>query len=105
MFNTTIGAGDSGRPGFLRPETAQRDVHLVQRPASPFPRTAPLRRHAVGKGYRNEIALQQGMIRLREFNMAELEYFIDQEAPFSDDLTPDDHPLTLIHLTGVNPFK
>ena len=23
MFNTTIGAGPSGRPGFLRPETAQ----------------------------------------------------------------------------------
>ena len=31
----------------------------------------------VGKGYRNEISPRQGMIRLREFNMAELEYFID----------------------------
>ena len=51
----------------------------------------------VGKGYRNEIAPRQGMIRLREFNMAELEYFIDPEAPLSDDLAPwDDHPLTLI---------
>ena len=31
----------------------------------------------MGKGYRNEISPRQGMIRLREFNMAEIEYFID----------------------------
>ena len=42
----------------------------------------------VGKGYRNEIAPRQGMIRLREFNMAELEYFIDPEAELNDDLSP-----------------
>ena len=37
------------------------------------------------------------MIRLREFNMAELEYFIDPEAELNDDLSPwDDAPLHLI---------
>ncbi|MEE3029852.1 MAG: glycine--tRNA ligase, partial [Candidatus Thermoplasmatota archaeon] len=35
----------------------------------------------IGKGYRNEISPRQGMIRQREFNMAELEYFIDPDAP------------------------
>ena len=39
-----------------------------------------------GKGYRNEISPRQGMIRLREFTMAELEYFFDpEEAPIGKD--------------------
>ncbi len=79
MFNTTIGAGKSGRPGFLRPETAQgmftsfSALYRHNRERLPFGAVQ------VGKGYRNEISPRQGMIRLREFNMAELEYFIDPE--------------------------
>ena len=79
MFNTTIGAGNSGRPGFLRPETAQgmftsfSALYRHNRERLPFGAVQ------VGKGYRNEISPRQGMIRLREFNMAELEYFIDPE--------------------------
>jgi len=77
MFNTTIGAGKSGRPGFLRPETAQGmftsfpALYRHNRERLPFGAVQ------VGKGYRNEISPRQGMIRLREFNMAELEYFIN----------------------------
>ena len=41
----------------------------------------------VGKGYRNEISPRQGMIRLREFNMAELEYFIDPNASVEHDFS------------------
>ena len=41
----------------------------------------------IGKGYRNEISPRQGMIRLREFNMAELEYFIDPEMPIQHDFS------------------
>ena len=97
MFNTTIGAGDSGRPGFLRPETAQGMFTSFNALHRHFRERLPFGAMQVGKGYRNEIAPRQGMIRLREFNMAELEYFIDPEAPLSDDLTPwDDHPMTLI---------
>ena len=79
MFDTTIGAGKSGRPGFLRPETAQgmftsfSSLYRHNRERLPFGAVQ------VGKGYRNEISPRQGMIRLREFNMAELEYFIDPE--------------------------
>ena len=73
-------------------------------PYSAFQRPAALWRMQVGKGYRNEI-VRQGMIRLREFNMAELEYFIDPEADLSDDLTPwDGHPITLI-ADGKEPTK
>lgn len=97
MFNTTIGAGASGRPGFLRPETAQGMFTSFNALFRHFRERLPFGAMQVGKGYRNEIAPRQGMIRLREFNMAELEYFIDPEATLSDDLSPwDDRPLQLI---------
>lgn len=97
MFNTTIGAGDSGRPGFLRPETAQGMFTSFNALYRHFRERLPFGAVQVGKGYRNEIAPRQGMIRLREFNMAELEYFINPHTPAEADLTPwDDHPLTLI---------
>ena len=38
------------------------------------------------QGIQNEISPRQGMIRLREFNMAELEYFIDPLDPPAGDL-------------------
>ena len=87
MFNTTIGAGKSGRPGFLRPETAQgmftsfSSLYRHNRERLPFGAVQ------VGKGYRNEISPRQGMIRLREFNMAELEYFIDPEVDLEHDFS------------------
>ena len=88
MFNTTIGAGSSGRPGFLRPETAQGmftsfpSLYRHNRERLPFGAIQ------VGKGYRNEISPRQGMIRLREFNMAELEYFINPLEDAAHDFTP-----------------
>ena len=87
MFSTTIGAGASGRPGFLRPETAQGMFTSFQPLLRHFRDRLPFGAMQVGKGYRNEISPRQGMIRLREFNMAELEYFIDPEAPLEDDLS------------------
>ena len=101
MFNTTIGAGDSGRQGFLRPETAQGMFTSFNVLYRHFRERLPFGALQVGKGYRNEISPRQGMIRLREFNMAELEYFIDPEAELTDDLSPwDDTPLTLIGQDG-----
>ena len=79
MFNTTIGAGSSGRQGFLRPETAQGMFTSFNALFRHFRERLPFGAVQLGKGYRNEIAPRQGMIRLREFNMAELEYFIDPE--------------------------
>ena len=81
MFSTTIGAGSSGRQGFMRPETAQGMFTSFPSLYRHFRERLPFGAVQVGKGYRNEISPRQGMIRLREFNMAELEYFIDPNQP------------------------
>ena len=87
MFNTKIGAGNSGRTGFLRPETAQGMFTSFPSLYRHFREKLPFGAVQVGKGYRNEISPRQGMIRLREFNMAELEYFIDPEMPVDHDFS------------------
>jgi len=78
MFRTTIGPGTK-RAGYLRPETAQAmflDFGLLYRF---FREKLPFGAVQIGRGYRNEIAPRQGIIRLREFNMAEAEVFVDPE--------------------------
>ncbi|MFL2950278.1 MAG: glycine--tRNA ligase [Candidatus Thalassarchaeaceae archaeon] len=87
MFSTTIGAGSSGRDGFMRPETAQGMFTSFPSLYRHFRERLPFGAVQVGKGYRNEISPRQGMIRLREFNMAELEYFIDPEQSLNHDLS------------------
>ena len=87
MFNTKIGAGSSGRDGFLRPETAQGMFTSFPVLYRHFREKLPFGAIQIGKGYRNEISPRQGMIRLREFNMAELEYFVDPEMPIQHDFS------------------
>ncbi len=80
MFKTTIGPG-SQRIGYLRPETAQGifiDFKRLQRHARG---KLPFGVIQIGKGYRNEISPRQGIIRLREFTMAEAEVFFDPKDP------------------------
>jgi glycyl-tRNA synthetase len=76
MFSTTIG---ENRKAFLRPETAQgifTNFHLLYR----YNREKlPFGVIQIGRGYRNEISPRQGIIRLREFSMAEAEIFFDPE--------------------------
>lgn len=78
MFKTNIGPG-SNRVGYLRPETAQGifvnypNLYRYNR------EKLPLGVIQTGRGYRNEIAPRQGMIRMREFNMMEVELFVDPE--------------------------
>ncbi len=97
MFNTTIGAGSSGRPGFLRPETAQGMFTSFSALYRHNRERLPFGAIQVGKGYRNEISPRQGMIRLREFNMAELEYFINPHEEPGHDFTPwSEQMITLI---------
>ena len=76
MFSTKIGIGTT-RDAFLRPETAQgifTDFHLLYRYAR---EKLPFGIVQVGKGYRNEVSPRQGIIRLREFSMAEAEIFFN----------------------------
>jgi glycyl-tRNA synthetase len=78
MFSTSIGLGQ-GRSAFLRPETAQGifiNFHLLYR----YNREQlPFGVVQIGKGYRNEISPRQGMLRLREFSMAEAEVFFNPD--------------------------
>ncbi len=76
MFSTTIGPG-KGKKGYLRPETAQGIFIDFKRLADYFREKLPFGVTQIGRAYRNEISPRQGVIRLREFNQAELEYFVD----------------------------
>ena len=62
------------------------NVHALPFSLPAFQAEAPFGAVQTGRGYRNEISPRQGMIRLREFNMAELEYFIDPLDPPAGDL-------------------
>jgi len=76
MFSTKIGVGNA-RDAFLRPETAQgifTNFHLLYRYVR---EKLPFGVIQVGEGYRNEVSPRQGIIRLREFSMAEAEVFFD----------------------------
>jgi glycyl-tRNA synthetase len=83
MFHLGIGAGiKGGRKGYLRPETAQgifTNFGLLYRF---FREKMPFGVVQVGQGFRNEISPRQGVIRLRELNMAEAELFISPESDF-----------------------
>jgi glycyl-tRNA synthetase len=78
MFKTSIGPG-KGKTGFLRPETAQGMFLLFSRLYGFYRKKLPFGVAQLGRAYRNEISPRQGIIRLREFNQAEVEIFVDPE--------------------------
>ncbi len=61
----------------MRPETAQGIISNFQRLISFNQNKLPLAVAQVGKSFRNEISPKNGLIRQREFLMAEIEYFLD----------------------------
>lgn len=75
MFSTKIGAG-KGKLGYLRPETAQGIFVAFRRLSNYFRDKLPFGVAQIGRAFRNEISPRQGVIRLREFNQAELEFFV-----------------------------
>lgn len=78
MFSTAIGpAGDL--KGYLRPETAQGIFVNFKKLYEYNYQKLPFAGAHVGKAFRNEIAPRGGLIRVREFTMAEIEHFLDPE--------------------------
>ena len=76
MFGTQI--GPSGNcPGFLRPETAQGIFVNFQKLLDFNSGRIPFAAAQIGLGFRNEISPRAGILRLREFQMAEIEHFVD----------------------------
>lgn len=94
MFETRIGPY-SEDVGFLRPETAQGIFTEFRRIYEVTRERLPLGVAQIGRGFRNEISPRQAMIRLREFNMMELEFFMDPEAgcPYMDEVAGDVLPI------------
>lgn len=80
LFTTTIGpyAQDVG---FLRPETAQGIFVAFKRVYEAFREKLPIGIAQIGRVTRNEISPRQGMVRLREFTIMEVEFFFDPEEP------------------------
>ncbi|MGC8496491.1 MAG: glycine--tRNA ligase [Thermoplasmata archaeon] len=76
MFETKVGPGNF-KSGYLRPETAQGIFVNFNNIYRYFREELPFGVAQIGKGFRNEIAPRQGLIRQREFNMAEVELFFD----------------------------
>ena len=65
---------------YLRPETAQHIFTNFQKLLSFNNGTLPFGGAMIGSAYRNEIAPRNGLLRVREFEMAEIEYFIDPQS-------------------------
>lgn len=79
MFKTEIGPGKNRVVGYLRPETAQGIFYNFKRLFEYGRRKLPFGVLQIGKAYRNEISPRQGMLRLREFNQAEVEVFVSPD--------------------------
>jgi len=78
MFSSQI--GPSGHlKGFLRPETAQGIFLAFRRLYDYNNKKLPFAGAQIGMAYRNEISPRNGMLRVREFQMAEIEHFLDPE--------------------------
>lgn len=76
MFDSSIGPTGYVK-GYLRPETAQGHFINFGRLLDFNNGKVPFASAQIGKSFRNEIAPRQGLLRVREFVMAEIEHFVD----------------------------
>eukprot|EP01128_Nolandella_sp_AFSM9_P007511 TRINITY_DN4137_c0_g1_i1.p1 TRINITY_DN4137_c0_g1~~TRINITY_DN4137_c0_g1_i1.p1 ORF type:complete len:642 (+),score=175.79 TRINITY_DN4137_c0_g1_i1:17-1942(+) len=78
MFSSQV--GPTGKlKGYLRPETAQGTFVNFNRLLDYNSGRLPFGTGQIGLAYRNEIAPRNSLIRVREFAMGEVEYFVDPE--------------------------
>ncbi|MCX8150651.1 MAG: glycine--tRNA ligase [Candidatus Bathyarchaeota archaeon] len=80
MFVTTIGPY-AGATGYGRPEAAQGIFVEFNRLFAVAREKLPFGVIQIGHALRNEISPRQGLIRLREFTICDLEFFFDPEKP------------------------
>ena len=78
MFGTEIGPTGTVK-GFLRPETAQGIFVNFRKMLEYSGGRLPFGGATIGLGFRNEIAPRSGLLRVREFQLAEIEFFVDPE--------------------------
>jgi len=80
MFTTTIGPY-SDSIGYGRPEAAQGVFVEFKRLYEAARERLPLGVVQIGHALRNEISPRQGLIRQREFTIADIEFFFDPKEP------------------------
>ena len=80
MFQTTIGPYSTAT-AYGRPEAAQGIFVEFNRLYAMAREKLPFGVIQIGHALRNEISPRQGLIRLREFTIADLEFFFDPEEP------------------------
>ena len=78
MFTTTIGPY-SDSIGYGRPEAAQGIFVEFKRIFESARNRLPLGVAQIGRALRNEISPRQGPVRLREFTIIDIEFFLDPE--------------------------
>ncbi|KAI5119411.1 hypothetical protein M0805_004898 [Coniferiporia weirii] len=78
MFASSIGPTGQ-HPGYLRPETAQGHFLNFARLLEFNNGRVPFASAHIGKSFRNEISPRAGLLRVREFTMAEIEHYVDPE--------------------------
>ncbi|KAI1812781.1 glycyl-tRNA synthetase 1 [Poronia punctata] len=78
MFKSTVGPS-SAAPVYLRPETAQSQFLNFRKCLDFNQGMMPFASASIGKSYRNEISPRSGLLRVREFLMAEIEHYVDPE--------------------------
>ncbi|MBN2014294.1 MAG: glycine--tRNA ligase [Candidatus Altiarchaeota archaeon] len=83
MFQTFIGPGKNKEVAYLRPETAQTTYLGFRRLWEIARKKLPFGVIQIGRSFRNEISPRQGMIRLREFNQAEIQFFVEPDGKYS----------------------
>ena len=79
MFQTQIGPAAEMPNGYLRPETAQGQFLNFQKLLEFNQQSMPFASASIGKSFRNEISPRSGLLRVREFLMAEIEHFVDPQ--------------------------
>ncbi|MDR1425397.1 MAG: glycine--tRNA ligase [Rickettsiales bacterium] len=78
MFRTNIGAASDGSNFcYLRPETAQGIFTNFKNVLDSTPRKLPFGIAQIGKAFRNEITPRNFIFRVREFELMELEFFVE----------------------------
>lgn len=80
MFKTSIGPY-SDAVGYGRPEAAQGIFVEFKRLFEIAREKLPFGAMQIGRALRNEISPRQGLVRLREFTIGDLEFFYDPEEP------------------------
>ncbi|EPB90614.1 glycyl-tRNA synthetase [Mucor circinelloides 1006PhL] len=78
MFESLIGPTGQLK-GFLRPETAQGQFLNFKKLLEFNNDKMPFASAQVGRSFRNEISPRSGLLRVREFTMAEIEHYVDPE--------------------------